>query len=48
VIHRIRAAARPAKVLVESLSADGSDPRTYWAQQVGKQVDAWNAVIDRY
>jgi cyclic beta-1,2-glucan synthetase len=48
VIHRIRAAARPAKVLVDSLSADEGDPRTYWAQQVGKQVDAWNAVIDRY
>lgn len=48
VIHRIRSATRPAKVLIEMLPADGSDPRTYWAQQVGKQVDAWNAVIDKY
>ena len=48
VIHRIRAATRPAKALVEMLPADGSDPRTYWAQQVRKQVDAWNALIDKY
>jgi cellobiose phosphorylase len=48
IIHRIRAAARPAKALVEMLPADGSDPRTYWAQQVRRQVDAWNAVIDKY
>ena len=48
VIHRMRSAVRPAKVLAEVLPADGSDPRTYWAQQVGKQVDAWNAVIDKY
>ncbi len=48
VIHRMRSAARPAKTLVELLPADGSDPRTYWAQQVAKQVGAWNAVIDKY
>ncbi len=48
VIYRVRSAARPAKALVQALPADGNDPRTYWVQQVQKQVGAWNAVIDKY
>ena len=48
VIYRIRSATRPAKALVQVLPADGTDPRTYWARQVAKQVEAWNAVIDKY
>lgn len=48
VIYRIRSAVRPAQALVQSLPVDGNDPRTYWAQQVAKQVEAWNAVIDKY
>jgi cellobiose phosphorylase len=48
VIYRLRSAVRPAQALVQALPADGSDPRTYWAQQVAKQVDAWNGVIDKY
>ncbi|MCA1660574.1 MAG: hypothetical protein LC642_08595, partial [Verrucomicrobiaceae bacterium] len=43
VIYRIRSATRPAKALLQALPKDGSDPRTYWAQQVQKQVAAWNA-----
>ena len=39
---------RPAKTLGELFSADVSDPRTYWAQQLRKQVEAWNGVIDKY
>ena len=48
VIYRMRSAVRPAKTLVQTLPADGSDPRTYWARQVAKQVEAWNAVIEKY
>ncbi|MEQ1850376.1 MAG: glucoamylase family protein [Chthoniobacteraceae bacterium] len=48
VIHRIRSATKPALALVQALPVEGSDPRTYWAQQVRKQVEAWNAIIDRY
>src|SRR4029079_2931814 len=25
-----------------------TDPRVYWAQQISKQVAAWNGVIDKY
>ncbi len=25
-----------------------TDPRAYWAQQVAKQVEAWNGIIDKY
>ncbi len=48
VISRIRSALRPAKALVQSVPADGADPRRYWAEQIEKQVGAWNEVIDKY
>jgi len=48
VIHRMRSAVRPAKALVQALTAGTSDPRTYWARQVAKQVEEWNRIIDRY
>ncbi len=48
LIYRIRSAARHAKAIEEALPADGSDPRAYWARQVAKQVEAWNAIIDKY
>jgi cellobiose phosphorylase len=48
VIYRFRSASRPAQALMQELPVDGNALRTYWTQQVKKQVDAWNAVIDKY
>ena len=46
VVYRIRSAAPPARELAEAATAD--DPRFYWAQQIDKEVRAWNEIIDRY
>jgi cyclic beta-1,2-glucan synthetase len=48
IISRLRDARQPAEKLQQSLREPETDQRSYWAQQVGKQVTAWNAVIDRY
>ncbi|MDH5275328.1 MAG: glycosyl transferase, partial [Gammaproteobacteria bacterium] len=48
VVHRIRSAAGLVVAMSDALPADGSDPCTYWAQAVRRQVTAWNGVIDSY
>ena len=48
IILRIRAARQPAEDLLLHFGEQETDPRTYWAQQISKQVAAWNAVIDKY
>ncbi|HEY2713044.1 MAG TPA: glucoamylase family protein, partial [Chthoniobacterales bacterium] len=48
VILRLRAARPLAQDLLLFFKAQGTDPRGYWAQQVARQVAAWNAVIDKY
>jgi len=48
VILRLRAARSPAQDLLLFFRGRETDPRSYWAQQVAKQVAAWNAVIDKY
>ncbi len=48
VILRLRAARSPAQDLLLFFHGPETDPRAYWAQQVAKQVAAWNAVIDKY
>jgi cellobiose phosphorylase/uncharacterized membrane protein len=48
IILRFRAAQAPAQDLLHSFEGTEADQRAYWAQQVAKQVGAWNAVIDKY
>jgi cyclic beta-1,2-glucan synthetase len=48
IILRVRAARRPAQDLLLHYSGQETDPRAYWAQQISKQVAAWNGVIDKY
>ena len=48
LIRRMRAVQQPAQDLLQLFPAAETDPRAYWAQQVARQVGAWNAVIDRY
>jgi len=48
VIERMRRAREPAQNLVHHYDAPETDPRAYWAQQILKQVAAWNGVIDKY
>ena len=48
IILRIRAARELAQDLLLHYSGQETDPRVYWAQQVSKQVAAWNGVIDKY
>jgi len=48
VILRLRAARSAAQDLLLSRRWPETDPRAYWAQQVTKQVAAWNAIIDKY
>ena len=48
VITRLRSARQPAKELAQTFFTGESDPRAYWPRQVEKQVEAWNAIIDRY
>ena len=48
IIRRLRAAQQPAQDLLQVFRSQETDPRAYWAQQVAKQVEAWNAVIDKY
>jgi cyclic beta-1,2-glucan synthetase len=48
VIDRVRAAREPAQKLVAQFREQEKDPRAYWAQQISKQVTAWNGVIDKY
>src|SRR5260370_14544784 len=45
-ILRLRAARSPAQDLLLFFHGRKPDLRPYWAQQAGKQVAAWNAVID--
>src|SRR5213595_2874076 len=48
IIVRLRAAQPIAKDLLGFFNGRETDPRAYWAQQVAKQVAAWNTVIDKY
>src|SRR5207237_8027028 len=48
IILRIRAARQPAQDLLLHYRGQETDPRAYWAQQISKQVAAWNGVIDKY
>ncbi|HVI82570.1 MAG TPA: glucoamylase family protein [Chthoniobacterales bacterium] len=48
VILRLRAARAPTEELLRRFPKEGNDPRAYWAQQISKQVTAWNAVVDKY
>jgi cellobiose phosphorylase len=48
IIRRLRAAQQPAQDLLQVFRSQETDPRAYWTQQVVKQVEAWNAVIDKY
>src|SRR4029434_10505818 len=48
IIMRVRAARQPAKDLLLHYRGEQTDPRAYWAQQIAKQVAAWNGVIDKY
>ena len=48
IILRIRAARELAQDLLLHYRGQETDPRTYWTQQVSKQVAAWNGVIDKY
>ncbi len=48
IIVRLRAAQSIAQDLVLFFNGRETDPRNYWAQQVAKQVAAWNAIIDKY
>src|SRR5437867_249714 len=48
IILRVRAARQPAQDLMLHYRGQEADPPAYWAQQISKQVAAWNAVIDKY
>ena len=48
IIIRIRAARELAQDLLLHYRGQETDPRVYWAQQISKQVAAWNGVIDKY
>jgi cellobiose phosphorylase len=48
IIQRIRAAQELAQELLLHYRGQGTDPRRYWAEQISKQVAAWNGVIDKY
>ncbi|HEY2713219.1 MAG TPA: glucoamylase family protein [Chthoniobacterales bacterium] len=48
IIGRMRAARQPAQDLLQLFPATENAARFYWAQQIARQVAAWNAVIDRY
>jgi cellobiose phosphorylase len=48
IIRRIRAARQLTQDLLIHYRGQETDPRVYWAQQVWKQVAAWNGIIDKY
>ncbi|PYK51408.1 MAG: hypothetical protein DME51_03255 [Verrucomicrobia bacterium] len=48
VILRLRTARSFAQDLLFFFKTRETDPRAYWAQQVARQVAAWNAVVDKY
>jgi cyclic beta-1,2-glucan synthetase len=48
IIVRLRAAQSVAQDLALFFNGRETDPRTYWAQQVAKQVATWNATINKY
>jgi len=48
VISCLRAAREPAQQLADEFREQAKEPRAYWAQQISKQVTAWNGVIDKY
>src|SRR5213076_1143684 len=48
VILRLRTARSFAQDLLLFFKTRETDPRAYWAQQVARQIAAWNGVIDKY
>jgi cyclic beta-1,2-glucan synthetase len=48
IILRIRAARQLAQDILLHYRGEETDPRVYWAQQISKQVAAWNGVVDKY
>ena len=48
LIRCLRVAQQPAQELLLAFQTPATEPRAYWAQQISKQVAAWNAVIDKY
>ena len=48
LILRLRAARPAAQDLLLFFQGPETDPRAYWAQQVAKQIAAWNAITDKY
>src|SRR6266480_617169 len=48
IILRIRAARQLAQDLLLHYRGQETDSRVYWAQQISKQVAAWNGVVDKY
>jgi cellobiose phosphorylase len=48
IILRMRAARQLAQDLLLHYRGQETDLRTYWTQQISKQVAAWNGVIDKY
>src|SRR5216117_1960482 len=48
VILRLRRARSPTQDLLLFFHGRETDPRAYWAQQVAKEIGAWNAITDKY
>lgn len=48
IIFRLREAQQPAQELRQYFPEPETDPPSYWARQVARQIAAWNAVIDKY
>jgi cyclic beta-1,2-glucan synthetase len=48
IIRRLRQARPLAAEVAVSFGEPGANSSGYWAQQVAKQVEAWNGVIDKY
>jgi len=48
IILRLRTARSLAQELQSHFRKSDSNPHSYWAQQVAKQIAAWNAIIDKY
>lgn len=48
IVRCLRAARQPARDLLQAFASSGTERRAYWAQQVVRQIEAWNGVIDKY
>ncbi|MFL6506180.1 MAG: glucoamylase family protein, partial [Candidatus Udaeobacter sp.] len=48
IIRRVRMAREPVQDLQLRYGEREGDPRSYWTQQISKQVAAWNGIIDKY